>query len=89
MACLHHKMLRLHTHSLTYHVFARVTSRCLPCGLCSHVYKCKTVVRTVYGSSSGFEVKSCQAPRSVIAETEEDLIKRLNVWKRIMWRIEV
>ena len=31
----------------------------------------KTVVRTVYGNSKGFEVK-------VIAETEEELIKRLN-----------
>jgi len=82
----------------------------------------KTVVRTVYGSGSGFEVKvgmhqgSALSPLLfvtvmeaisreyrvalhwellyaddlvVIAETEEDLIKRLNVWKRIMWRIEV
>jgi len=32
MACLHHRMVRLHTHSLMYHVFARVVFRCLPCG---------------------------------------------------------
>jgi len=32
MACLHRRMMRLHTHSLTYHVFAGVVSRCLPCG---------------------------------------------------------
>ena len=31
MACLHHRMVRMHTHSLTYHVFARVVSRCFPC----------------------------------------------------------
>ena len=80
MACLHRRMVRLHTHSLTYHIFARVISRCLPCSFCNHVHKCKTVVRTVYGSSSGFEVKSWHAPRSVIAETEEDLTKRLNEW---------
>jgi len=32
MACLYRRMVRMHTHSLTYHVFARVVSRCLPCG---------------------------------------------------------
>jgi len=32
VACLHRRMVRLHTHSLTYQVFARVVSRCLPCG---------------------------------------------------------
>jgi len=31
MACLHRRMVQLHTHSLTYHVFARVVSRCLNC----------------------------------------------------------
>ena len=81
----------------------------------------KTVIKTVYGNSSGFEVKvgmhqgSALSPLLsvivmeaistefrvalpwellyaddlvVIAETEEDLIKRLNEWKN-MWRIEV
>ena len=80
-----------------------------------------SVVRTVYGNSSGFEVKvgmhqgSAMSPMLfvivmeaisrefrvalrwellyanesvVIAETKEDLIKRLNEWKN-MWRIEV
>jgi len=79
-----------------------------------YVYWCKTVVRTVYGNSNGFEVKvgmhQCSALSPllfvmvmealsrefrvalpwelwyaddlvVIAETEEDLIKRLNEWK--------
>ena len=32
MACLHSRMVRLHTHSLTYHVSVRVVSRCLPRG---------------------------------------------------------
>jgi len=84
----------------------------------------KTVLRTVYGNSSGFEVKVGMHQGSalslllfvmvveaisrefrvalpwdllynddfiVIAQTEEDLIKRPNEWKnnRIMWRIEV
>jgi len=31
MVCLHRRMVQLHTHSLTYHIFARVVSRCLPC----------------------------------------------------------
>jgi len=31
MACLHRKMVRLHTH-ITYRVFARVVSHWLPCG---------------------------------------------------------
>jgi len=36
VACLHRRMVHLHTHSLTYHVFARVVSRCLPCGFRLH-----------------------------------------------------
>ena len=32
MARLHRRMVRLHSHSLTCHVFAGVVSRCLPCG---------------------------------------------------------
>jgi len=28
---IHRRMVRLHTHSLTYHVFARLVSRCRPC----------------------------------------------------------
>jgi len=31
MACLHCRMVRIHTLSRMYHVFARVVSRCLPC----------------------------------------------------------
>ena len=86
-------------------------------GISSHVYTytgAKTVVRIVYGNSSGFEVKvgmhqgSALSPLlfvivmeaistefrvalpwellyaddlAVIAETEEDLIKKLNEWK--------
>jgi len=78
----------------------------------------KTIVRTVYGNSNGFEVKvgmhqgSALSPllfvivmealsrefrvalswellyTDVIAEIEDDLIKRLNEWKDIMLRIE-
>ena len=80
----------------------------------------KTVIRTIYGNSNGYEVKISMhqgsalspllfviviealsrefrvaLPREllyaddlvVIAETEEDLIKRLNEWK-ISWRTE-
>jgi len=36
MACLHRRMVRLHTHSLAYYVFARMVSRCL--GFCLPVY---------------------------------------------------
>ena len=85
-------------------------------GISSHiyVYSAKTVVRTVYGNSSGFEVKVGMQQGSalslvlfvivmeaisrefrvalpwellyaddlvVVAETEEDSIKRLNEWK--------
>ena len=32
MSTLQNGVDALHTHSLTYHVFARVVSRCLPCG---------------------------------------------------------
>jgi len=82
-----------------------------------YVYWCKTVVRTVYGNSNGFEVKvgmhqyselspllfvivmealsrefSIALPwellhaddLAVIAENEDDLIKRLNEWKHNM-----
>jgi len=31
MACLDRRMVRLLTYSLTYHVFAMVVLRCLPC----------------------------------------------------------
>ena len=81
----------------------------------------KTVHRTVYGNSKGFEVKVGMHQRSglspqlfaivmeaisrkfrvalpwellyaddlaVIAETEEELIKRLNEWKQKMWRVK-
>jgi len=81
----------------------------------------KTVDRTVYGNSKGFEVKVGMHQRSglspqlfaivmeaisrkfrvalpwellyaddlaVIAETEEELIKRLNEWKQKMWRVK-
>ena len=53
----------------------------------------KTVVRTVYGNSKGFEAISREFrvalpwellyadDLAVIAETEEELIKSLNVWK--------
>jgi len=30
MACPHRRMVRMHIHSLTYHVFARVVSCCFP-----------------------------------------------------------
>ena len=32
MACLHCRMVQLHTDSLMYNVFAKVVSRCLPRG---------------------------------------------------------
>ena len=31
MACLRRRMVQVHTHSLTYDVFAKVVSTCLPC----------------------------------------------------------
>ena len=50
----------------------------------------ETVVRTVYRNSKGFKVEFMVAMSSellyahdlvVIAETEDDLIKRINEWK--------
>jgi len=42
MACLHRRMVRLHTRSLTYHIFARVVSCCLACGF--HLPECPPMV---------------------------------------------
>jgi len=38
--------LRLHTHSLKYHIFAKVVSRCLPC--CFHLPQCPSMVGPPY-----------------------------------------
>jgi len=39
---LHCRMVWLHTHSLTYHVFVRVVSRCLPCSF--RLPECPSVI---------------------------------------------